>query len=174
MYDVATGMLLFSCQGHEVYFNNDATRAARIQYKYGENGVYDAIVELYTTKDGELYFSGQYKRENNEVAGMWDEATDCCYILYKEYGDMTDEKKASKLVLLEVLDKGGNRLENVALSQKLEEKFDNGYMYSYFDSRYYGSSKKENYDYSLEGIVSERAVGFEELLLEKTKEFCLR
>lgn len=171
LYDVATGMLLFSCQGHEVYFNNDATRAARIQYKYGENGVYDAIVELYTTKDGELYFSGQYKRENNEVAGMWDEATDCCYILYKKYGDMTDEKKASKLVLLEVLDKGGSRLENVTLSQKLEEKFDNGYMYSYFDSRYYGSSRKENYDYSLEGIVTERAVGFEELLLEKTKEF---
>ncbi len=161
LYDLFTGMLLFSCEGHEVYFNEDATRAARIDYKFIEDGVYDAVVELYTTSEGKRYFSGQYDRGDHPVAGMWDEDTDCCYILYNDYEE-------NQIVLLDSCDINGDRIEGVTLSDKLEEKFTDGYMYSYFDP-YYFSAPSDNSDYTLDGEVTERAIGVEKLLLEKAE-----
>lgn len=161
LYDVATGMLLFSCQGHEIYFNEDATRAARINYELAEGNRYDAVVELYTTWDGHIYFSGQYPRED-PVAGLWEEATDCCYFLYKDYKDYQGDPE---LVLLGVADADGNSLTGVSLTPELEERYEDGYLYSYFDSYYYYNPEKDS-DYTLDGKVSDRAVGQEELLRE--------
>lgn len=169
LYDVVTGMLLFTCQGHEVYFNEDATRAAWIDYTFVEDGEYDAVIELYTTEDGKLYFTGQYARGNNPVAGMWEEETDCCYILYKDYKVEQDYKEDPEIVLLDVLDASGERIENASLSHELEEQYEDGYLYSYFDPCYY-LVPASHYDYTLDGEVTDRALGLEELLLQKTVE----
>ncbi len=92
---------------------------------------------------------------------MWDEDTDCCYILYNDYEE-------NQIVLLDSCDINGDRIEGVTLSDKLEEKFTDGYMYSYFDP-YYFSAPSDNSDYTLDGEVTERAIGVEKLLLEKAE-----
>lgn len=171
LYDVATGKLLFSCQGCEVYFNEDATRAARIDYRLVSGGTYDAFIELYTTEDGNRYFSGQYFRDKEPAVGLWDEDTDCCYLLYEAlYANIPSSLddyegySSPELVLLDVVDSEGNILKGKTLTPKLEERYENNYLYSYFESYYYYNSTQDA-DYNSDGEFSERADGKEDLII---------
>lgn len=166
LYDTNNGMLLFECEGEEVYFNAQADRALRFSRQSGEN--IRVLAEGFLVETGEIYFSKEYVISGDEYAivdyvGVFDEGTQDCYIIRSNY----EEGIGLRRTAVGKFDREGNLWEEPDVSQEVLEKCQ---PYSYMNALLDDKFKAADYVFGEEEAEPEIAEAAEALQMGGTDE----
>lgn len=142
LYDAQNGALLFTCEGEEVYFNEQADRAVRFSRQGAET--VNVVAEGYLIPTGEKYFSAEYTLSEEEFGlvdykGIFDESTQDCYVIrsiYEEWVGLDYETAGS-------FDREGRALEVPNAPEEVMERFQDSY--SYLNARFEDVFKAADY-----------------------------
>lgn len=158
LFDTANGNLLFSCPGIDVYFNEDASECAQIDYDYSQGSV---VIAGFHTDTGEQYFTFQGRDKDGTHFAIFDDKTGDCYIGVEIYDH--DEGVVKTDFPAKYTPDGGEGREFSVPERVLEKYADPNYLFSYFNIKYEDFSK--NLDYTRENMDKQQVDELEQEII---------
>ena len=160
LYDTETGKLLFSCTGHEVYFDGDAERAVRVTNLRDLDGEGGVMMDGFLTGSGECYFTGQYSKGSGGYVsffGVPDDVTGICYVIQETYDETLGKQS---FTVADRFDAKGKSLGPEEIPQEIEALCRDSYQHSYFDTRFSDQFRDADYLPGQEGQEKNEEVDY--------------